>query len=107
MPRFFVPKENINGDKILITGEDVGHISRVLRMTAGDELLLCDREGFDYKAEIADINKEKIECKIISSSKSDTEPNISVTLFQGIPKASKMEYIIQKNTELGIKKIGK
>ena len=105
MPRFFVPKENINGDKILITGEDVGHISRVLRMTAGDELLLCDGKGFDYKAEIADINKEKIECKIISSSKSDTEPNISVTLFQGIPKASKMEYIIQKNTGLGIKKI--
>ena len=52
-------------------------------MTAGDELLLCDGKGFDYKAEIADINKEKIECKIISSSKSDTEPNISVTLFQG------------------------
>jgi 16S rRNA (uracil1498-N3)-methyltransferase len=105
MPKFFVPKENIKNDTILINSEDVSHITRVLRMEKGDTLLLCDGRGFDYDAEITDISSKEIICKITSSRKSDTEPNIEVTLFQGLPKASKMEYIIQKTTELGITRI--
>ena len=105
MPKFFIPKENINGDTILINSGDVSHISRVLRMSEGDTLLLCDGKGFDYDAEITEIRPDEIICKIIEARKSSTEPNIEVTLFQGLPKASKMEYIIQKTTELGISRI--
>ncbi len=105
MPKFFVPKENISDDEILITGEDVLHIKRVLRMREGEELMLCDSKGYDYRTEISKIGDKEICCDILEKIKSETEPNIHVRLFQGLPKASKMDYIIQKTTELGISKI--
>ncbi|HAL63217.1 MAG TPA: 16S rRNA (uracil(1498)-N(3))-methyltransferase [Clostridiales bacterium] len=105
MSRFFIPRENISENKIVIKGEDVIHISRVLRLKAGDFLTCCDGKGFDYLAEISNISKSEIVCNITKKEKSDTEPPVKITLIQGIPKASKMDYIIQKNTELGICKI--
>lgn len=105
MPRFFVPRENIGEDSITITGGDVQHIARVLRMNEGDTLTLCDGRGIDYNAEIERICDKEIECKILSKSESVTEADIEVTLVQGLPKAAKMDYIIQKTTELGISRI--
>lgn len=105
MPRFFTARENISDTQIIIDNEDVNHISRVLRLGVGDEITVCDGRGFDYTARIAEIENKKIICEIEEKRKSSTEPNIEVTLFQGIPKASKMDYIIQKTTELGITKI--
>lgn len=102
MSRFFVPKENISEKEITVTGEDVVHISKVLRLKKGDILTFFDGRGFDYETEISDISKTAVKCDILNKSKSETEPNIKVTLIQGIPKASKMDYIIQKTTELGI-----
>ena len=105
MPKFFVQKCNIDEPFIKIDGEDVSHIKKVLRMREGEEIDVCDSSGFDYKAVIDSINDKDIVCKIKSKNKSETEPPIKVTLFQGLPKASKMDYIIQKNTELGISEI--
>lgn len=105
MPRFFTARENISETQLIIDNEDVNHISRVLRLKEGDEITVCDGQGFDYLAKIALIENKKIVCDIEEKTKSDTEPNIKVTLFQGLPKASKMDYIIQKTTELGIAKI--
>ena len=105
MSRFFIPKENINEDTIIINSDDVSHISRVLRLQPGEEITCCDGCGNDYRVSISEITKKEVVCKIISKEKAETEPNISVTLIQGIPKASKMDYIIQKTTELGISEI--
>lgn len=105
MSRFFIPKENIRDNKIYIAGDDVAHISRVLRMDIGDELICCDGCGNDYTVKISEISKKEVICNIVSKEKAETEPNISVILIQGIPKASKMDYIIQKTTELGISHI--
>lgn len=105
MPRFFAERENIKDTYIIIDNEDVNHISRVLRLGEGDEITVCDGQGFDYKALIREINSKQIVCDILEKNKSNTEPNIEVILFQGLPKASKMDYIIQKTTELGISKI--
>lgn len=102
MPRFFVPKEKIDDKRIVIDSEDVAHITRVLRLGIGDKLTVCDGRGYDYNAEISEISKKEIICEILEKNNSETEANISVTLFQGIPKGSKMEYIIQKTTEMGI-----
>ena len=102
MPKFFVPKENISENKIIINNEDVAHLKRVLRACVGDELILCDGKGINYIANISSIEDKEIICDIISSEKSLTESNIEITIFQGIPKASKMDYIIQKTTELGV-----
>ncbi len=105
MPKFFVPKENISGDIIKIDGEDVSHIKRVLRMREGDTLEMCASSGYDYLAKIREIGDGEIILDILEKTKCETEPPIKVTLFQGIPKAGKMDYIIQKTTELGISQI--
>ncbi len=102
MPKFFVPKENIIENEIIINNDDVAHIKKVLRASVGDCLTLCDGKGINYEAEIIEICDKQIICKILSCEKSETESNIEVTIFQGLPKAAKMDYIIQKTTELGI-----
>lgn len=105
MPRFFTARENISDTQLIIDNEDVNHISRVLRLGEGDEIEVCDGRGFDYKVRISSVEAKKIICDILEKNNSVTEPNIEVTLFQGLPKASKMDYIIQKTTELGITRI--
>lgn len=101
MSKFFIPRENISSDRLIINGEDVKHIIKVLRMGVGDTLTCCDGMGNDYEAKIEAVGTE-IECSVISCTKAETESNIRVILIQGIPKAAKMDYIIQKTTELGI-----
>lgn len=105
MPKFFAARENVSDNEIIIDNEDVGHITRVLRLCEGDSIEICDGMGNDYTAVIKSVEKKRIVCTVKEKRVSDTEANIAVTLFQGIPKASKMEYIIQKNTELGIVRI--
>ena len=105
MPKFFVKKENITGNLIEISGSDATHILRVLRHDTGDVLLLCDGYGTDFKAEILSYDKDFISLKIKETFPCVSEPKILVTLFQGIPKQGKMDYIIEKCTELGISRI--
>ncbi|MEG6520769.1 16S rRNA (uracil(1498)-N(3))-methyltransferase [Desulfotomaculum sp. 1211_IL3151] len=105
MPRFFVQPEQINSDTALIKGPDVKHISRVLRMAVGDSLTLLDGRGNVYLAEIVEINKEEVQCKILEQQTANSEPKIQVTLVQGLPKGDKMETIIQKCTELGVSRV--
>ena len=109
MPKFFVKDNQIKDNKILITGQDVNHIANVLRLKENDELCICnvDKEE-NYNCTISNINKDIIECEIVSKIKKTEEmkeTNINITIFQGIPKAEKMELIIQKCTELGVKEI--
>ena len=105
MPKFFVEPSKVNGNTIVIDTEDVNHITRVLRMEQGDEISVCDSAGTDYIARICEITKNSVICDVLKADKSNTEPALDVTLWQAIPKGSKMEYIIQKTTELGIKRI--
>lgn len=106
MSKFFVKDNQINNNSINIVGEDVNHISNVLRMKKEDELQVCNQEtGENYITKITSFSKEKIECEIIKKIDKTVESNVNITLFQGIPKFDKMELIIQKNTEVGVKKI--
>lgn len=105
MPKFFVSPDKIENNKIYIDTDDVAHIKKVLRLSEGDEIAVCDSTGTDYRAKISRIADKSIECDVIDSVKNDTEPNINVTLYQALPKAAKMDFIIQKTTELGIVRI--
>ena len=103
MPKFFVKQEQINGDIIIIQGQDVNHIKKVLRAKIGDELQICNSQnGENFLCDIKEIENEKILCKIKQKIEEKVESNIEVTVFQGLPKADKMEYIIQKSVELGV-----
>lgn len=105
MHRFFIKKEDISEGTINVSGEDVQHISRVLRLQNGDRIVLCDGEGTDYLTAILSMNKHSITVTIIDKEASKGEPDIDVVLYQGIPKSAKMDVIIQKCTEMGIKRI--
>ena len=106
MHKFFVPTNQIENNEIKITGEDVKHIANVLRLKTSEKIIICDKElGESYIAEISDINKEYVVCNIIEKITESTESNVNVDIFQGLPKADKMEYIIQKTTEIGVKNI--
>lgn len=106
MSKFFVKTEQINNNNIVIIGDDVNHIINVLRMKKTDKVQICNQDtGDNYNAEIVNYSKNEVECKIISKINETTESNVHITLFQGIPKFEKMELIIQKNTEVGIKSI--
>ena len=106
MQKFFVTENQINDDIVNILGEDTKHIASVLRLKKGNIIAICNQDkGISYEAEIIDINKENVECKILNKIEQTTESNVDVTIFQGLPKADKMEYIIQKSTELGVKRL--
>ena len=106
MPKFFVKTNQIEENKIKIIGEDVKHINQVLRAKIGEELTICNLDTtLNYITTISQITPEYVMCDIQDCVKSFVESNVQVTIFQGLPKADKMEYIIQKNTELGAKQI--
>ena len=107
MNQFFVRPEDVRKDEgiIYIFGNDVNHISNVLRMKNGEELLLSDGEGNDYHCRISafEENGEKcVVCEIIDTTTSRSESPAKFYLFQGLPKADKFEHIIQKSVELGV-----
>lgn len=103
MPKFFVAGNQINNNKITIIGNDVNHIKNVLRQKSGDKITICDTsKEQDYLCKIDKIEEKSIDCNIIEKLENNTESNVKVTIFQGLPKADKMELVIQKSVELGV-----
>lgn len=106
MQKFFIEEKQIEKDKIYIQGSDVKHISSVLRLEKEEKIQICNKETMqNYIVEIEQIEKDKIITKIIQKLETNIESNVEIHLYQGLPKADKMELIIQKTTELGIYKI--
>lgn len=107
MPKFFIDTPHIHENKIEITGDDAKHISSVLRCKVGEAITLCDPQGIDYFCKISSLNglNGEVIADVIEKKECDNEPETKVTLFQSLPKADKMELIIQKAVELGVTKI--
>lgn len=103
MRKFFVKSEAIKEDKIEILGSDVNHIKNVLRLKIDDEIQICNQETSEnYICQISKIEQNCIETKILQKIEATNEGNIELHIFQGLPKADKMELILQKGTELGV-----
>ena len=106
MSRFFVSREAVNGDCILITDtEDIKHMAKVLRLRAGDRIDVSDSAEFEYQTEIISMDASEVKVRILDKQKFAREPVLQATLYQGVPKQGKMEEIIQKSTELGVHSI--
>jgi 16S rRNA (uracil1498-N3)-methyltransferase len=106
MPKFFVKENQINEEKINIINQDVNHIKNVLRKQVGDELEICNQDTQEnYLAKIMKISEDEIKCDIIEKLLSQVESNVYLHIFQGLPKADKMELVIQKSVELGVNEI--
>lgn len=105
MPKFFVKQEQVNENKqeIKIKGTDVNHLKNVLRIKIEDKIEVCNLENQqNYYCQVKEIEKECITAKILEKIMQTTESNVKVSVFQGLPKAEKMELIIQKAVELGV-----
>jgi len=101
MNRFFAPKGNI----LSLSESDENHIINVLRLREGDEIIICDGNLIDYRCSITQISKNSLDLRIVERFENNAEPPSKITLYQGFPKADKLELIIQKCVELGIFKI--
>ncbi|MEG0307450.1 MAG: 16S rRNA (uracil(1498)-N(3))-methyltransferase [Clostridium sp.] len=105
MHKFFIEDNSIVGDVCTIEGDDVKHIYKVLRLKAGDKVNLNNCNGAEFIGEIQEVNKKEVIVNILEKVELNNESPIRVHLFQGLPKAAKMDLIAQKCTELGISKI--
>lgn len=103
MQKLFV--ENINDEKIILDDESARHIAKSLRMRVGDVICVTDGGGDDYGCQIEEITKDEVVLKVCYKQACESEPSCRVTIYQGVPKSSKMEDIIQKCVELGVCKI--
>ncbi len=97
-PRFFC--DNID-EKIAITGDDAKHIFSVLRMKPGEKAIICDKQGTDYLCSLDNADKNYALFSILDKRPNGAEPDIEVTLYQAVPKSDKLDFIVQKATELG------
>ncbi|WP_024615113.1 16S rRNA (uracil(1498)-N(3))-methyltransferase [Clostridium sp. Ade.TY] len=104
MHKFFTPSDYVFGDYAKIIGDDVKHIYKVLRLSEGEEVVLNDCAGSEYLAKINEITKSEVTLDIVKKLNLNNESNVEIVLFQGMPKAQKMDLIVQKGTELGITK---
>ncbi|MBQ2201101.1 MAG: 16S rRNA (uracil(1498)-N(3))-methyltransferase, partial [Clostridia bacterium] len=100
MHRFFTTE--IQPNTAVVRGDDVKHIAKVLRLREGDVVQLCDGRGNECDAAIASVSPDAVTFDTQPWHAAVTEPDTKLTLFQCLPKAGKMEIIIQKCVELGI-----
>ncbi|MBC5659684.1 16S rRNA (uracil(1498)-N(3))-methyltransferase [Anaerosacchariphilus sp. NSJ-68] len=105
MHRFFAEPGNIGEKEIIITGADVNHIRNVLRMRADEEVLIADGRGAEYRCKLTDIGENEVRVQILWKLDGNAELTSAVTLFQGLPKSDKMDFIVQKCVELGVARI--
>ncbi len=104
MYQFFVEDEQVTEDGVLITGSDVNHIRNVLRMKPGERVRISTRTGANYLCSITQVEEMSVAAQILETMAGTELPN-RIVLFQGLPKADKMELIIQKAVELGAAEI--
>ena len=100
MQRYFV-KERANDNRFVIEEDDRHHIIKVMRMQCGDQIICVDPVGNSAVCEIAEITDEQVVADVVQWIDESSELPISITIASGLPKGDKLEWIIQKGTELG------
>lgn len=100
LPRFFLPPGSIHGGFLTLDGENAAH-AKVLRLKAGDRVLVCEGVGTDYHCTISDISAQQVCLVIDRAEPSAAEPPLRCSIYMAYAKADKLEHVIQKATELG------
>ena len=100
MVRFFVSAEELEGQELVLTGENAQH-AKVLRLKAGEQVLVCDGEGHECLCQVLSLDAGELEVSVLERRVSETEAAVRVSVYMAFPKADKLEHVIQKATELG------
>ncbi|MCG3418657.1 16S rRNA (uracil(1498)-N(3))-methyltransferase [Oceanobacillus jordanicus] len=103
MQQYFVPEENWQAESVTVSGDDVHHINRVVRLKAEDEIICSHPAGHAARCIIASIESDAVHATVIEWLDNSVELPVDVTIAQGLPKGDKLDLIIQKGTELGAK----
>jgi len=101
MQRYFINPEQFSEQQVQILGDDVYHIVKVMRMSIGDQIIVSDGQGRTAIARLTDLSPDRVYAEVVSMQDEQRELPVRVTIGQGLPKGDKMEWIIQKGTELG------
>ena len=102
MSRFYVSKESVKGNQILISGKEAHHILDVMRLKISDRIVVFDGTGKEYVGKVKEAGRKSLSLEIIEKRDVVNQDRHSVTLIQAIPKKDKMDYIVEKATELGV-----
>ena len=105
MPRIFIPIPSIKENRISITGDKARYLSTVLRCKKGDDLIVFDGEGNCLRTNIIETGKREVVLEVLEKFSCNTEAPIRIILVQGLLKGQKMDLVVQKTTELGVKEI--
>lgn len=100
MTRFFVTPEQMQDDFLVLTGENAAH-AKVLRLKAGEQVLICDGCGNECLCTISDVSPNQISLVVNNRQESATEPKVKASIYMAFSKGDKLEHVIQKATELG------
>lgn len=104
MPRFFIAPDQIVDDRLHLTGGDAHHAAKVLRLGPGDTLTALDGSGWAFQAVIESVTPGEVTARV-TARETAPEPPVPITLYQALPKADKLELVIQKGTELGMARL--
>lgn len=102
MHRFFVSSEDISDDEVVLRNQQARQISNVLRMRSGDEIIVLDNQGWQYRVVLQTIKSGEVVCRLVEKRAADGEPDVQITLYQSLIKRQKFEWVLQKCTEIGV-----
>ena len=102
MHRFFVPPSHIEGDRVSLTVDAARQLARVLRARPGDDIVVLDDTGSEYAVTLDSVSARQASGVITDRYAGEGETRLTITLYQGLMKADRFEYTLQKGTELGI-----
>jgi 16S rRNA (uracil1498-N3)-methyltransferase len=105
MRRFFVRPEDVGPTELHLRGDEANHLARVLRLGPGTQVAVFDGYGREYLAIVERLEAEGVACRILHQTERQPRDLVSITLGQGLPKADKFDWVIQKTTELGVSEI--
>jgi 16S rRNA (uracil1498-N3)-methyltransferase len=105
MRRFFVQPDDVGTQELRLRGDEADHLARVLRLGPGAQVVVFDGCGHEYMTVVERLETEGVVCRILFDVAPQSPPTVSITLGQGLPKAEKFDWVIQKTTELGVSDI--
>lgn len=104
MTRFFVEPNHMLADEIMLEGENAAH-AKVLRLKIGEQVLVCDGQGNECLCQVTQVDNKMYTLSVSQRGASNSEPKVEVSIYMALPKADKLEHVIQKSTELGVYEI--
>src|SRR3989304_1213412 len=105
MESFYCLPQNILNETVIFYGEEATHIAKVLRHKIGDRIIAVDGKGMEYDVKITSSAPTLVKGKILKKRRKPKDPFTQVTLAQGIPKGTRMEFCVEKSTEIGVNRI--